>query len=314
MKVNVILNVGSWYSFRYVANLFKDFLLKHYNINAEISYGYKEGYHNILIEDTWNSILRGDIADVYWTDTANPVKKFQKFYLDVLNRNKDKVFEVNYAVSKSNENLMKLHGIRVDDVIPRLINDMFFSYNCNGKKKYDIVFIGNLDHCDRKNVKMALDTAIKLRLKSIFLIPRLPSWYRSIPSYIRIAKYGSLTDEQKAEIISKSKYLLWLSFYEGFGMPVVESMALGVPIIYTDCPSHSEFAIGFSIKPEKEYTTYCYGTWISKRSFNFRDIRRTILSAMEISKDEYQDLAERCIDKALEIYNTFVDKSELLLG
>ncbi len=308
-----MLNVGSWYSFRYVANLFKQFLLEHYNVNAEISYKYKEGYTNILIEDTWNCLIRGDKADIYWTDTANPVARFQTFYLKRIEKNKDRVFRYNYAVSNSNKKLMEKFGIRVNGVIPRLVNSKYFTYNGYSDKKYDIIFIGNLDKCDRKNVRLALDTAIELKLKSVFVIPKLPTYYRHIPSYIKIIQYGSLTDEQKADLISKSKYLLWLSFYEGFGMPVLESMALGVPIIYSNVPAHNEFAVGFYIDPKVEYITACYGTWVKKSSFSIEDVKRVTLNALNVSKDEYQDLCEKARDKAVEIYNKFVYNVDKLL-
>jgi len=318
MKVNIIIDEGSWFSFRYVSKIFAKWLREFYDIQATISYSYNSKAHNILIEDTWNSIIKGKVADIYWSDTANPISRLQSFYRDKIDMYKDTVFERNYAVSNSNKELMEKFGIRVDDIIPRLINNLFYKLGLNtntnlNDKEYDVIFIGNLDHCDRKNIKLALDIAIKLKLKAVFLIPKLPTWYRHIPDSIKILKYGDLSDEDKAKLIAKSKYLLWLSWYEGFGMPVLEAMALSVPVIYSNCPAHNEFAIGFSIEPERKYTTYCYGSWVDKYAININTVMDIVNKALSIDNDEYKDLCHQAYERATDMYNEFVDKVDMLL-
>jgi len=60
------------------------------------------------------------------------------------------------------------------------------------------------------------------------------------PSYIDRA-FG-LPPEELATLIASWDCMLYLSGGEGFGIPVVESMASGVPVIYTNYSSHAELA------------------------------------------------------------------------
>ncbi len=47
---------------------------------------------------------------------------------------------------------------------------------------------------------------------------------------------GYVTDEEMKSLMSNSKALLFPSFYEGFGIPPLEALALGVPAIVSDIP------------------------------------------------------------------------------
>jgi glycosyltransferase involved in cell wall biosynthesis len=49
-------------------------------------------------------------------------------------------------------------------------------------------------------------------------------------------------------IYCKSKVLLWLSRSEGFGLPPLEAMATGTPVIYTDAPAHNQHTCCFRVR------------------------------------------------------------------
>ncbi|MCG6577257.1 glycosyltransferase family 1 protein [Pseudomonas sp. AF32] len=53
---------------------------------------------------------------------------------------------------------------------------------------------------------------------------------------------GYLPDEQVAHLLSGARALLFPSLYEGFGLPVLEAMASGTPVITTRCSAMPEVA------------------------------------------------------------------------
>ncbi len=51
---------------------------------------------------------------------------------------------------------------------------------------------------------------------------------------------GYIDEEDKAGIMKGADIFVFPSFYEGFGMPIIEAMSLGVPTVASDIPSHRE--------------------------------------------------------------------------
>jgi glycosyltransferase involved in cell wall biosynthesis len=51
---------------------------------------------------------------------------------------------------------------------------------------------------------------------------------------------GALPDEEVARRVAGARALLSPSFAEGFGLPIIEAHALGVPVIASDLPAHRE--------------------------------------------------------------------------
>ena len=57
-----------------------------------------------------------------------------------------------------------------------------------------------------------------------------------------VRELGSCDDDQVTELLSGSKALLMPSFAEGFGLPVIEALQLGTPVIASDLPVFREIA------------------------------------------------------------------------
>jgi glycosyltransferase involved in cell wall biosynthesis len=63
----------------------------------------------------------------------------------------------------------------------------------------------------------------------------------------RISFLGELTDDQLASVYRGAAALLFVSLYEGFGLPVIEAMACGTPVITSNVCSLPEVAGGAAL-------------------------------------------------------------------
>jgi glycosyltransferase involved in cell wall biosynthesis len=66
----------------------------------------------------------------------------------------------------------------------------------------------------------------------------------AIKEYVTVL--NDLTDDQMVAEIKSSKATLFPSFGEGWGLPIVESLSMGVPVICSDIPVHRECSQGLA--------------------------------------------------------------------
>lgn len=60
----------------------------------------------------------------------------------------------------------------------------------------------------------------------------------------RVRSLGSLTDAELAVVLRRATALALPSLAEGFGLPLLEAMAVGVPVVHSDAPALVEVADG----------------------------------------------------------------------
>jgi glycosyltransferase involved in cell wall biosynthesis len=69
----------------------------------------------------------------------------------------------------------------------------------------------------------------------------------SLPCHERISRLGYVAEEDLAALYSNAELFVYPSLYEGFGFPVVEAMACGLPVLTSNNSSLAEIADGAAL-------------------------------------------------------------------
>jgi glycosyltransferase involved in cell wall biosynthesis len=125
---------------------------------------------------------------------------------------------------KEKYNLPEKHILYLGTLQPRKnIITLLEAYNLNKSKMGEtkLVVAGGKGHNFDKNIEKYMK---KYNLEKDVILP------------------GFIDEEDKAGIMKSAEIFCFPSLYEGFGIPVLESMSVGVPTIVSDIPSHREIA------------------------------------------------------------------------
>lgn len=113
-----------------------------------------------------------------------------------------------------------------------------------------ILFLGTIE--PRKNVEGLIRAYLKLNIEYDLIIAGAPGWkyggtMRAIADAAkktrgRVRDIGFVPHAAKFELMRDASAFVFPTFYEGFGLPVLEALALGVPVVASDIPAIREIA------------------------------------------------------------------------
>jgi len=76
------------------------------------------------------------------------------------------------------------------------------------------------------------------------------NYFKQRPNLVVTADFGKLNRTTILSVIANSHVLAIPSFAEGFGLPALEAMALGAPVVHAALPPLMEFSTGFVVPVE----------------------------------------------------------------
>jgi len=182
-------------------------------------------------------------------------------------------------------------GVKPKAVVKRHIKPVF----PNVKKDNLFVTLGESRYFDRKNLVLAdaITREFNVRDKTIIVGNMGNADYQTF----------ELSEVQKYELYARSKFYLALSRSEGFGIPPIEAMAVGVVPIFLNAHGHRENLIGIPLDPIDEYTLcinqeHCFKVW----ELSLHELKYEMNHALTMGREEYEDLSIKAKLKGGEYY------------
>ncbi len=193
------------------------------------------------------------IHDISWKFVPQHIKFLDKFLLNTLIpqsiKNSDAIITVSkhskYAIQNIfGTDLAKIHNIYNGgyiDSIPTVISTSQ-KVRMALKEEY-ILYLGSLQ--PRKNIPTAIQAFVKYieshpdsKLKFVIAGGKGYNYDTQIDKVIieneaqdKVIFVGFITDEEKILLLKQAKAFIYVSLYEGFGIPLIEAMSLNTPII-----------------------------------------------------------------------------------
>lgn len=186
---------------------------------------------------------------------------WQRFYMRFVIKNSCRWAKKIIAVSENTKkDLIKLYGVQEKKirVIYEGINDNVKSrisrikYLKSFRDNKYLLFIGRLEK--RKNICGIIEAFQILKKKynlphKLVLAGKFGYGEKDIKNEIKNSKYkediilpGYISNEEKFELMKKAEIFLFPTFYEGFGLPILEAQSAGVPVATSNISSMPEVA------------------------------------------------------------------------
>ncbi len=190
------------------------------------------------------------------------------------------------------------------------VNDVL-SKNSLEHKKY-ILFIGTIE--PRKNLAGLLSAFSKycmhndnINLAIIGMIGwKYDNHFKDLDSSVlkRIKMLGYVSEVEKSIILSNSLIFIYPSFYEGFGIPILEAMINRVPVITSNISSMPEVIgdTGILIEPTKEESI----TDAMIKLTNNSELRKDLISRAEKRSKLFS--GENACKQYIDLYNRIINE------
>ncbi|PIU07476.1 MAG: hypothetical protein COZ85_01775 [Candidatus Moranbacteria bacterium CG_4_8_14_3_um_filter_34_16] len=212
------------------------------------------------------------IHDISFNFFPQMIKLKDLFFLKILIPLSIKRARKIVAVSRFTKNeIINYYGIEKNKVsyIHNAVADDFLRQNVSSekidavKKKYQlgenyILYIGTLQ--PRKNIPLLiqafylLEKSLQEKVNLVIAGNKKYNFDSKIDIALKKSSVqekiifpGFIDEKDKALVMAGAKIFCFPSFYEGFGIPILEAMSLGIPVVASEISPHREIA-GIAVK------------------------------------------------------------------
>jgi len=134
-------------------------------------------------------------------------------------------------------------------------------------------------------------------------------YFRGLDNVVVRTDFGSLDRATNLAIIGASHIHVVPSLSEGFGLTVLESMALGVPVVHADLPPMREFSTGWRVPVVDvvkfvQTRPYHSGVVYEHHIYRVEDFAKTIVEVAEMVRNNDETIKQykqKAVEKATEM-------------
>jgi glycosyltransferase involved in cell wall biosynthesis len=193
------------------------------------------------------------VHDLIHVDVPGSFHFLKKLYCEVILKTVCRRASAVLTVSEfSKQRLAEFTGIEPDKicVVGNGVSDVFRKEGARFELGQDeTYFLGISNGKGHKNNQRTIEAFVKANLGDGVKLLFVGNTSADVSSYIgqngmqeQIRFLGRLPEEQLAALYRGARALVFPSLYEGFGLPIVESMACGTPVITSNCTAMPEIA------------------------------------------------------------------------
>lgn len=247
-----------------------------YHILSPFDYDYHYHYHeNFSIEKEWFgnaklAVTLYDIIPFMFQNQYLPLPEIKKRYMKTLDfvKSCDIIFAISDTTKQDAIKNLKIDSDKIQ-VIYGGIHDHFtnrkqlVTTTRNNIEKPYILYVGGSDY--RKNLERLIESFGKLNQKSpgkryLIIAGPIPEEHKFFLKLNAqksnvvddVIFTGYVSDEELVKLYKGADLFAFPSLYEGFGLPILEAMACGVPVLTSSSSSLKEIAgsAAFLVNPE----------------------------------------------------------------
>lgn len=175
------------------------------------------------------------------------------------------------------------------------------------------LYVGSIN--PRKNIARMLQAFDQFRLRNqqcshkmilagakMIWTDEMDSAYQKMKFKDQVIFKGSVSDTELADLLGAAEALLYVSYYEGFGIPVIEAFQAGIPVVCSNVTSLPEVAGDAAILVDPldiDSITEGIGWLVQNPRLRYDLIRKGQTQSAQFTWDRTADLLWNCIEKAL---------------
>lgn len=153
--------------------------------------------------------------------------------------------DVVFTVSETTKQLMQRHRLTSRPIVVTPNAPQNHRYSVTTQPKKTLLYMGSF--MEYKNVATLVRAMEHLPDYQLHLLSKITPAKKATLQNLstapeRIIFHNGVSDEEYEHLLTQTTALVHLSQSEGYGMPVIEAMALGVPVIVNDIPIFREVA------------------------------------------------------------------------